>query len=321
MIAYLTGRVLVAVLLLWGVLTLTFALVHLAPGDPVDLMVQPDMSASDVDHLRRSLGLDAPLGVQYGRWLLSTMRGDLGTSLQQQRPVTQILRETIPMTLRLSIFALLLHYSVGTALGVVAAIRRGSHRGRITDVAGLALYSIPTFWLGLMLQLLFCYQLRWLPSGGAGEIEFAWSRLGPWFFDASRHMLLPLFVLGLSGTAGVARFMRGSMLDTLHEDFVRTARGKGLTPRAVFWKHALRNAAIPLVTLVGLGLPFVLSGAMATEVVFGWPGMGRLTVDAIFARDYPLILATTMISASLVVLGNLLADIGYGLVDPRIRAR
>lgn len=321
MFAYLLRRLSVALLLLWGVLTLTFAIVHLAPGDPVDLMVQPDMSRADIAQLRQALGLDRPILVQYRDWMGATLRGDLGVSLSQQRPVATILRETIPMTLRLSLLALLLHYTVGTVLGVIAATRRGSNAGRATDVAGLVLYSIPTFWLGLMLQLLFAYQLRWLPSGGAPQLDFAWSHAGPWLVENLRHTALPLFVLGISGTAGVARFMRGSMLETLHEDFVRTARSKGLPPRVVFWKHALRNAAIPLVTLIGLGLPFVLSGAMATEVVFGWPGMGRLTVDAIFARDYPVILATTMISATLVVLGNLLADIGYSLVDPRIRVR
>ncbi len=230
MLIYLARRILVALVLLWGVLTLTFALVHIVPGDPVDLMVQPDMSAEDVAHLRSSLGLDRPLLDQYGHWLVSTLRGDLGISLQQQRPVAEILRETIPMTLRLSILALLLHYSVGTVLGVFAATRRGSQRGRAVDVISLAIYSIPTFWLGLMLQLLFCYQLRWLPSAGAGELAFSWSQAGAWLADTSRHMVLPLLVLGLSGTAGVARFMRGSMLETLHEDFVRTARSKGLPP-------------------------------------------------------------------------------------------
>lgn len=321
MVAYCLRRFLVALSLLWGVTTLTFLLVHVVPGDPVDLMTDPQMSPEDVAQLRQKLGLDDSLAVQYLRWLASVAQGDLGISLQQQRPVRQILGEAIPMTLRLSVLALLLHYLTGTVLGVLAATRRGEWGARLTDVGGLTLYSIPAFWLGLMLQLLFCYWLRWLPSGGVGDVPFAWSQAGLWLGDRLQHMVLPLFVLGLSGSAAVARFMRGSMLEALHEDFVRTARSKGLAPRAVFWKHALRYAAIPLVTLVGLGLPFVFSGAVATEVVFGWPGMGRVTVDAIFARDYPVILATTMISAFLVVLGNFLADLGYAWVDPRIRVR
>ncbi len=321
MTAYLLRRLLSSAALVWGVLSLTFVLAHLAPGDPVDLMLDPTMRTEDAARLRERFGLDQPLPVQYLRWLTETVRGDLGISLSRQRPVRDVLAEAIPVTLRLSVLALLVHFTVGTALGVWLARRRGRWAPRLADLGALVLYSLPAFWLGLMLQLGFAYGLRWFPSGGMPTVPFALADPVPWFVDQFRHLALPLFVLGLSGTASVARYLRGSLLETMHEDFVRTARAKGLPPRVVFYKHVLRPAAVPLVTLVGLGIPFLLSGAVATEVVFGLPGMGRVTVEAILARDYPVILATTAVSATLVVIGNLFADLGYALVDPRIRVR
>jgi peptide/nickel transport system permease protein len=321
MVFFFLRRLLASVALVWGVLTLTFVMAHLAPGDPVELMIDPATTLEDAARLRESFGLDQPLGVQYLKWFTSILQGDLGVSLSRQRPVADVLAEAVPITLRLSVLALAMHFTVGTALGVWLAGRRGRWAPRSADLGALVLYALPAFWLGLMLQLAFAYGLRWLPSGGLATEPFVWSDPGPWLFDQLRHVAMPLFVLGLSGTASVARTLRASLQETMRTDFVRTARAKGLPPRMVFFKHALRPASVPLVTLVGLGVPFLLSGAVATEVVFGWPGMGRVTVDAILTRDYPVILATTAVSASLVVLGNLLADIGYALVDPRIRLR
>jgi peptide/nickel transport system permease protein len=321
MIQYLLGRLLVSLVLLWGVLTLTFGIIHLAPGDPVDLLLDPSLPPQDVSALRARYGLDDTLAVQYGRWLTGVVRGDLGVSLHQHRPVADILRDALPMTLRLSGLALLLHFATGTALGMLSAARRASRLDRGATYISLAIYSMPIFWLGLMAQMLFAYKLRWLPSGGVGDVAFHWSAPGPWLASTLQHLVLPVLVLGLAGAAGVARFLRGSMLEILHEDYIRTARSKGLPPRLVLGKHALRNAAIPLVTLVGLSLPFLLSGSVVTEVIFSWPGMGRVTVEAIFSRDYPVIMATTMVSATLVILGSFLADLGYAWVDPRIRVR
>lgn len=321
MTRYLLRRFLGSLLLLWGVVTLTFALMQIAPGDPLDLLADPNLPPEDLASIRHRYGLDQPMHHQYLSWLGGVLRGDLGVSLRYQRPVAAVLRDTVPNTLRLSVVSLILWLVVGTAMGVWSASRRGSPVDRGITVLGLVVYSLPAFWLGLMLQLIFVWRLHWLPSGGmsAGSVE----ELGHWgyFLSSLRHMVLPVLVLGLSGAAGLARYMRSSMLEILSEDFIRTARAKGLDERAVLWKHALRNAAIPLVTLLGLSLPFLLSGAVVTEVIFSWPGMGQLAVNSLLTRDYPMILAVTLLSGSMVVLGNLLADLAYGVVDPRIRVR
>ena len=319
MTAYLLRRLLSSLLLVWGVLTVTFFVVHLAPGDPVDLLSGPETTAEDLARLRAAYGLDRPVAVRYVDWLGGVLRGDLGISLVRQRPVIDVLAETVPRTLQLTVGALLLHFVVGSALGLWWTRRGQRLSTRASDVGALVLYSLPTFWLGLMLQLLLSYHLRWLPSGGTPAVALDEVGFATWILEQVRHLAMPVFVLGLAGTASVARVLRNSLMLTLQEDFIRTARAKGLPPRTVFGKHAFRPASVTLVTLVGLGIPFLLSGAVATEVVFGWPGMGRVTVEALLARDTPVILATTAVSAIMVVLGNFLADLAYAWVDPRIR--
>ena len=315
--SFVVRRLIGSVLLVWGVVTVTFFLAHLAPGDPMDLLGDPTVRAEDLDRLRTRYGLDQPLVVQYVRWLGALASGDLGTSLVRQRPVAHILAEAIPHTLRLTALALVLHFAVGSMLAMAMATRPGRRWTVTADTSSLVLYSLPSFWLGLMLQFVFAYQLRWLPSGGLppGGLE-----PGAAFLAELRHLVLPVFVLGLSGVASVARTLRASIVQILAEDYIRTARAKGLPRRVVFWKHAFRPASVTLITMIGLGLPFLLGGAVATEVVFAWPGMGRVAVEAILTRDYPLILATTAMAAVLVVIGNLLADFGYALVDPRTRS-
>ena len=319
MVVYVLRRLITSALLVWGVLTITFFVVHLAPGDPLDRWVTPESTVEDLERLRAAYGLDEPVPVRYLHWLGAVLRGDLGTSLSRQRPVLDVLRETVPRTLQLTVGALILHYVVGTALGLWWTRQRSRWGPRATDLLSLVLYSLPAFWLGLMLQLVLSYRLGWLPSGGTPDMSLAQAGLGPWLLEQFRHLAMPVFVLGLAGTASVARVLRSSLLDVLQEDFVRTARAKGLPPSKVLTKHAFRPASISLVTLIGLGIPFLLSGAVATEVVFGWPGMGRVTVEALLARDHALVLATTAVSAILVVLGNLLADLAYAVVDPRVR--
>lgn len=318
MSAFILRRVLSSVVLVWGVVTVTFFLAHLAPGDPVDLISDPTMRAEDIEELRARYGLDESLPVQYFRWLGALLSGDLGSSLVSQRPVADILAEAIPNTLRLTVLALVLHFTVGSLLAMAMATRPGRRWTVAGDTVSLVLYSLPAFWLGLMLQFVFAYQLRWLPSGGvpAGTAEGVAAVVAE-----VRHLALPVFVLGLSGVASVARTLRASIVQVLAEDYIRTARAKGLPRQLIFWKHAFRPASVTLITMVGLGLPFLLGGAVATEVVFAWPGMGRVAVEAILTRDYPLILATTAMAAVVVVVGNLLADIGYAIVDPRQRRR
>jgi peptide/nickel transport system permease protein len=321
MLRYTLRRLLSSVLLLWGVATLTFAMIHLAPGEPLDLMLDVTSTPADAQALRAHYGLDLPLHVQYGHWLARLLRGDLGVSLRYHRPVAELLADAVPMTLRLAGLALLLDLGLGTALGVLCAAQRGGWIDRATTIASLAIYSMPSFWLALMLQLLFAYKLRWLPSTGSGDVPLTVATIWPWFTSSFRHVLLPMLVLGLAGAAGTARFMRSSMLEVLQQEYMRTARAKGLHPWRVLLKHGLRNAAIPLVTLAGLSLPFLLSGAVVTEWIFAWPGMGRVTVEAMLGRDVPVILATTLLSGALVVLGSLLADLAYAWLDPRIRVQ
>ncbi len=319
MLRYLLRRILGSILLLWGVVTLTFVLLQLAPGDPLDRLVDPSFPPEDIQAVRDHFGLDRPLHQQYLSWLQDALHGDLGISLRHKRPVRDILAEAVPNTLRLSVVSLGVWLVVGVILGVWSAAHRGSRRDRVVTVSTLVLYSLPSFWLGLMLLLVFVWRLHWLPSGGMSDGTLAELGLGPWLVSNARHLVLPVVVLGLSGAAGLARYMRSSMLEILSQDFIRTARAKGLSERSILFKHALRNAAIPLVTLLGLSLPFLLSGAVVTEVIFSWPGMGQVAVQGLLSRDYPVILATTLLSGSMVILGNLLADLAYGVVDPRIR--
>ncbi len=315
---FLVRRILQAVLLVVIVLTITFFLLHLAPGDPMLRYYHPDISPETIAEIRERLGLDRPVFEQYLRWMGSFIRGDFGVSLRFNRPVSELLAETIPNTLRLTVASLLLYILIGGALGILSAVRRYSVFDRVNTIAALFIYSIPSFWLALMLILLFSLKAGILPSShmesiGAGElggIALLWNRL--------RHLVLPAFVLGVASAAGMARYMRGSMLDVLREDYIRTARAKGLPEGRVFLKHALKNAAIPVVTIIGLSIPFLLGGSVIVEKIFSWPGMGRLMVDAIYSRDYPVVLAVNFVVAVMVIVGNLVADIGYALLDPRI---
>lgn len=320
MIVFLLRRLAAAALLVPALLTAVFFLVHLAPGDPVDLHLDPDMGDVQREQVRARLGLDAPLGVRYGRWLGGVLlHGDLGRSLQYHRPVSAMLAEAVPNTLLLTLSAYAVHLLLAVSLGVWMARRRGSRAERGATVAALALYSLPAFWLGLMLILVFSRWLGWLPAGGMAAPDADLMSWPARLWDAVRHLVLPVIVLGVASAAGTARYLRSAVIEALDRDFVLAARARGLSERTVVWRHAVRNALLPAVTLVGLNLPFLLGGAVVTETVFAWPGMGRLAVDAIFARDYPVIMGATALSAVMVVLGNLLADLAYGRVDPRIR--
>ncbi|MBU8920598.1 MAG: ABC transporter permease [Bacteroidales bacterium] len=318
MVAYLIRRSLQSLLLIWIVLTITFFLMHLAPGDPMARYDHPDISPETVRMMREQLGLDRPVMEQYFRWAGSFVKGDFGTSLRYNRPVGELLRIAIPNTLRLTVASLFLYMVIGIMLGMVSAARRYSVFDRLTTVISLFLYSVPSFWLALMLILFFSLKLGVLPSSHMQSLDV--SGLSGLQLSADRlsHLILPAFVLGVASAAGLARYMRGSMLDVLKEDYIRTARAKGLPEGRVLMKHAFRNAAIPVVTILGLSLPFLLGGAVIVEKIFSWPGMGGLMVDAIYSRDYPVVLAINFVVAVMVILGNLLADTGYALLDPRI---
>jgi len=318
--ALLLRRVAASLLLLFLVLTATFFLIHLAPGDPTVLLSGDRMQASVAERLRSVYGLDRPLREQYLTWLRSVvLEGDWGVSLIHGRPVVDLLAEALPATALLAFAALLVQYAVGLPLGVAAARRRALPADAAIRVVSLVLYSMPLFWLGLMAILLFAYAWPALPpshmrSVGAGELG-PWARGG----DLLLHLVLPALTLGLGMAGGTVRFVRNRMIEVLEEDYIRTARAKGLSERRVIWVHALRNALVPIVQLLGLSIPVLLNGSLIVEVVFSWPGLGRTTFQAIVARDFPVILAATAFTAALVVAGNLLADLLHAAVDPRVR--
>lgn len=325
MIAYLLRRLLGAIPLLLGILTLIFFIINLAPGDPTARYFNPNVAPEVIEQMRRNFGLDQPLHVQYFKWLTSFLTGDFGYSFGQMRPIGDILPEVLWNTLQLMLASLVVIFVVGMLVGIIQAVRQYSAADNVLTFLALFFYSMPSFWFALMLVLLFSWkanQWGWplqLPATGMTSVGYEFMGFSGRMMDRLEHLILPVTALGIGNAAGVARYMRGSMLEVIHQDYIRTARAKGLSERAVVFKHALRNAMIPIITLLGLYLPVLLSGSVLVETIFAWPGMGRLIVDAIFQRDYPLVMATSFVAAAMVVAGNLLADVLYAVVDPRIR--
>jgi peptide/nickel transport system permease protein len=320
MLGYGARRAATGLAVVAGVVTLTFVLLRLAPGDPVEHLLGPAATPAQLAAARHALGLDRPLAVQYVAWVGRFLRGDWGQSLATGRPVAAVLWGAVPATATLVGLSLAVSYALGV---VVAAVQTaGSRRlDTIVSVATVTLYALPGYWLGLMLVTVFAYEVRCLPAFGAAALDAdtltAWGRLA----DRLRHLALPLATLTLIGIGGAARFARGAMMDVRRQPFVRTAHAKGVPPRIVARRHLARNALIPVVTLLGLSLPALFSGAVFVEAVFAWPGVGRLLVEAVRARDYPVVTAAAAVSALLVVAGNLLAELGLVALDPRLRDR
>lgn len=322
---FILGRLVGAVPLVLGILTLIFFLMHLAPGDPTTRYFDPTMSPEVMEQMRQNLGLDQPVPVQYVKWMGAFLTGDFGYSFGQMRPVSEILPEVMWNTLQLTAMSLVVTFGVGMLIGIFQAVRQYSTGDNVLTAVALFFYSMPGFWLALMLILILALkanQAGWpiqLPASQMTSPGYELMSTAEQIRDRFLHLILPSLALGIGSAAGVARYMRGSMLEVIRQDFVRTARAKGLGERAVIFKHALRNALLPIITLLGLTLPFLFSGAVLIEVIFAWPGMGRLIVDAVFQRDYPLIMASSFVIAVLVILGNLVADVLYAVADPRIR--
>lgn len=320
MLAYTLKKLLMAIPLLWGVITLIFLLVELSPGDATDRFFTPETPPEVRELLQKQWGLDQPWPQRYGILLLNLAQGNFGRSIAQSRDVWEIIGEALPNTLLLSVVSLLLIQVVGITLGTVQAVRQYGWADSGLSVLGLFFYSMPSFWLALMLQLLFALHLRMLPSSGPYDaVMYDFMSPGEQALDRLRHLLLPAFATGIASAAGVARYMRSSLLEVIRQDYIRTARAKGLSEGRVILKHALRNALLPIITILGLQLPFLVSGAVLTETIFGWPGMGRLIYTAIFSQDTPVIIACFFVFTLIVVVGNLVADLLYALVDPRIR--
>jgi len=321
MLAFLLRRLLQGVVIVFTVATVTFALVHAAPGEPFaatldDPRFTPEMQAT----LRRQYGLDQPLLAQYARYLGQVARADLGLSLGQLRPVRSILGEAIPRTLLLMAASLLAGFTLGIVTGVAQAARRGSRLDRFASRISVALAAVPDFWLALALLLVFGLRLHWFPiSGMVDPTMHDYLSAAGQLRDVLWHLVLPAATSALLIAAVVARHQREALLEALPDDYVRSARAKGVPERLVIGRHALRNALRPTVTLFGLALPALAGGAVFIEVIFAWPGMGRLAVEALAARDYPLVLGTTLTGSVLVVVGSLLADILSVAIDPRTR--
>ncbi|NTW56770.1 MAG: ABC transporter permease [Chlorobiaceae bacterium] len=317
---YIFKRLFIAVPLIFGVLTLTFFIIRLAPGDPAAFFIQPGISPNVAEQIRAQYGLNDPLPVQYVKWLASVLQGDFGRSFSRaQQPVIEVIASALPVTVTIALLTLAANFIFGILIGIISAVRQNSFLDRFLTITALFFYSMPEFWFALMMIILFALKYQFFPASGLNEIGA--ENLGPLAFTLDRiwHLVLPVTVLSINGAAGIARYVRGSMLEVIRQDYIRTARAKGLPERIVIFRHALRNAMLPVITLMGSSLPFIFSGALFIEVIFAFPGMGRVTVEAIFARDYPLIIADTFISGSLIVLGNLVADILYAVVDPRIK--
>ncbi|MBN1929489.1 MAG: ABC transporter permease [Chlorobiaceae bacterium] len=320
MFRYILKRLLIAVPLVFGVLTLTFFIIRLAPGDPAAFFIQPGISPNVAEQIRQQYGLNDPLPVQYVKWLANVLQGDFGRSFSRaQQPVVEVILEALPVTMTIAVLTLVANFVFGIVIGVISAVRQNSFLDRFLTVTALFFYSMPEFWFALMMIILFALKLPLFPVSGLNEVGAESYGAFGFVMDRIWHLVLPVTVLSINGAAGIARYVRGSMLEVIRQDYIRTARAKGLSERVVILKHALRNALLPVITLMGSSLPFIFSGALFIEVIFAFPGMGRVTVEAIFARDYPLIIANTFVSGVMIVLGNLLADVLYAVVDPRIK--
>ena len=308
MLTYIIRRLGLMVFIILGVSVITFSMIHLVPGDPAEVIATErygeEITAETIEHVRRELGLDQPVYVQYARWLINVLQGDLGYSFRTDRPVLDEILTRLPATIQLALAGMLVALIIAIPVGIVSATRQYSAVDNISMFGALLGVSMPNFWLGLLLIMFFSVHLGWLPVFGRGGIE---------------HLILPAITLGTGMAAITTRLIRSSMLEVLGQDYIRTARAKGLKEKVVVYKHALKNAMIPVVTIVGLQFAFLMEGAVIVEVIFAWPGIGRLLVDSIFARDFMLIQGCILFIAAMFVLVNLLVDVSYAYLDPKIR--
>lgn len=315
MAAYVVRRILMVFPLLLGISMLIFLLIQLAPGDPT-MYFLPESAEFEVDpELRQriiaELGLDQPIPIQYWRWLTSAVRGDFGNSFTHRIPVIQVIMSRLGHTFQLQLSALILSISIAIPVGVISAVKQYSVLDHTVTSLSMLGISIPNFWLALMLMLVFSLHLGWVPSSGSGYGLPALERI--------RYFILPTIVLSFTHMASYVRFMRSSFLEEIRQDYVRTARAKGLRDQVVLYRHVLRNAILPVITIIGMSLPRLLGGAIIVETIFAWPGIGRLSYNAVLRRDYPTIMGTTTMMATVVIMANLLTDVTYAFVDPRIK--
>ncbi len=308
------------ILMVWLVASLTFVVVYAAPGSYADQIDHPRLTEEARQQIRHRYGLDQPLHVQYTKWLSNVARADFGSSFHYQRPVTELIADALPPTIMLAAFALFIDFALGIALAVAAVAKPGGWFDKLCTVTCLTFYGMPSFWLAGILILVFSLHLGWLPPShmhdvGAADLSFFGSLL-----DLFRHLILPATCLGLLGAAATQRYLRAAMLDVKDSRYILAARARGISERRILWVHMLRPALLPVITLIGLSLPFFVSGSVIIETIFSWPGMGQLLYGAAHARDVPVIMALTIVGAIAVMLGNLVADLLYIIVDPRAKA-
>jgi len=315
MLAYIGRRIVQAIPLLVGVSIIGFGLMHLAPGGPLAVYtLNPTITIQDIERIKVIFGLDQPVHIQYLKWATGMFTGNWGYTFFGGRPVLGVIVERLPATFLLMGSALSIAIMLGLTVGMIGAARRYSIYDYLATTGALVALSFPTFWFGLMAIFIFAVHLGWLPSGGMYNLGEEGN-----IVDLLRHLALPTLVLALVITATYSRYARSAFLEVLHQDYMRTARAKGLRPRERLFRHALPNAVKPLITLLGTDLPMLFSGALVTESIFGWPGMGRLFVDALTMKEYPILMGLVMFTAFFVIIGNLLADVLIALLDPRVR--
>jgi len=318
MTQYIIRRLLITIPVFLGITMLVYTGIALAPGDPilslVSFEVLQESTPEEIQQIRHNLGLDQPVPVRYAKWLGQFLTGNMGISIKKRAPVTELLGDRILNTLRLSVVALLIGLGIGVTSGIIMALNQYSWIDYLLGIFTLAQWSTPPFFVGLAAIYLFSVQLDWLPAFGMytpGQESSFW--------DQVKHIIMPATILGLYGSATWARYTRASMLDSLHSEYVTTARSKGLLERTIILRHVAKNAAMPVITMLGLSIPSLLGGAVIVETIFAWPGMGSLSVSATNQRDYPLLMGCVSVAAFMVLISNLLTDIAYAFVDPRIR--
>ncbi len=321
MLRYLAKRLIGLIPVFFGITLISFFVIHLAPGKPTDIAtsMNPKVSYEARERLEKLYGLDKPIPVQYFNWLKRVAVLDFGRSYIDDRPVSEKIAERIPITLLINILAMILILAIGIPMGVISAAKRGTLLDRSTTVFAFIGFSIPEFWLALLLMSLFSITLGWLPISGIKSFDFARLGIGAKILDIARHLILPVCISAFGSLAGISRYMRTAMVGVIHQDYIRTARAKGLRESQVIYKHALKNALLPVITILGLSVPGLIGGSVIFESIFAIPGMGRLFYESVMARDYPTIMGILSIGALLTLLGNLLADIAYSYADPRIR--
>lgn len=322
MLSYLTRRTLTLIPLFFGITLISFLVIHLAPGSPIDVLadLNPKMTAEAKQRLITYYGLDKPLHERYWQWLRRFLALDFGVSFSaDRRPVMDKIKETLPITITINVLSLLLILLVAIPIGAYSASHPYSTFDKFLTVFVYVGFAIPTFWLALLALIFFSVQLEWLPISGLRSLDYARLSLAGKIWDFVSHLILPVLLSAFSGLAGLSRYMRGSMLEVMRQDYITAARSKGLSEAEVIYKHALRNALMPVVTVLGLSVPSLIGGSVIFEQIFGIPGMGRLFFTGVMSRDYPLVMGILTIGAFLTLLGNLVADVSYAIVDPRIR--